>query len=155
VAENQPGQFFGVGQLGIGDQFDHRLLRRAADLHAGFDSQSLAHGAHVQSWIVEQAIEAEDAALDVEFLAIGVEAAAARADRAASPWQVAALGGDADFAAQAAAQAGALEQKVAAEIGADVEIELGPQGGFRRLAAGTFDDTSSDSRGPPPGASCQ
>ena len=124
MAQNKPGELFGVGQFRIGDELDHRLLCRAADLHAGFDRQPLAHGAHIETGVVEQAIETQDAALDVQFLAIGIEAAVARTNRAVRPWQVASLGGDPEIADQAAGKTCSVEQEMAAEVGADVEFDF-------------------------------
>src|SRR6185369_7551493 len=63
VAEDEPGELFRIGQLGVGDELDDRPLRAAADLDASLDGETLAHGADIERRVVGQALESERAAL--------------------------------------------------------------------------------------------
>ena len=133
VAEYQPGEFFGVRQFRVGNQPDNRAASVAADLDAGFDGQPLAHGADIEGRVVEQALEAEDAAFDLQLLAVGSEAAVAGTDGAGGAGQVATAGGDLQLPAQAGAQAAAVEEEERPGIGAEIEVERRAQRGRRRV----------------------
>ena len=99
MAEDQPA-FFDIRHIGVGDQPDDRPLHRPGDLDAGFHRQPAAYRQRVDRRIVEQTLEGQDAALDLELLAEGIVAPALRPYPAAGPRQVAALGAQADAAGQ-------------------------------------------------------
>ncbi len=148
VTQDQPGEFFGIGQGRFGNQFDDRALGRAADLDAGFNGQAFAQGAHVERRIVGQALEVQDAAFQFEGLAVGFKAPVARAYRAARAGQVAAARLQAQVAIEAGAEPRAAEQEARPEIDAEVEIKAGAQAARCRLGAAPNDHIVREARGP-------
>src|SRR5450755_572373 len=72
TAEHEPAQLVDVAHVGLREQADARVERRARGLHADANVEVGPSGLDVEPRVVDRPDEAEDAAIDRELLRIGL-----------------------------------------------------------------------------------
>ena len=131
MAQHQPRQFFGIRHRRRRHQLRHRRLRRAGHLHARFHIRFaqlrafrlLAHGQHIERWVVVAAIEGNHAAVDGQLLAIGRILAAGHADGAVHARVAIAHHAHARTAGQVGVDAQAAQVEIVAQVRSQVDRE--------------------------------
>ncbi|KJS68102.1 MAG: hypothetical protein JM57_11620 [Comamonadaceae bacterium BICA1-1] len=137
--QQQPGQFFMLGQVGTGVEPKARGLGAAADLGPDpLRPQVRAQRQDVEARVVEWPIEAQDAALDLEPLAEGAQAGALGAHLAEQAGLIApGFGLEAHLTTQQAGKTLATHLKLRAQIEVDADSGLKRQALGQRGAGST------------------
>ena len=122
-AEQQPAQLVDVRHVGLGEQADARIERRAGDHDADPHVEVRPGRLDVEARVLDRPDEGEHAAVDAELLPVRLVGAVHRPQRAVDA-QPAAGRGDVQLAAQPGIEAAAADPKLLAHRHPQVEIDL-------------------------------
>ncbi|KPF50593.1 hypothetical protein D621_13135 [beta proteobacterium AAP51] len=134
TAQHQPRELFRIAELGLGEQAHARREHIAGDGHAHALVDVGAQRQHVQPRVAVRAAEGQQAAFDLQLLAIGRVGAAFGADGAVDG-QPAARRGQPQLAAQAGVEPAPAHAQALAEVDVHAQREVAARGrGFGGVA---------------------